>query len=141
MAYGLEETKYELTNNNIHDPPFCSRRISQPSVAALESLTTLEHQIEKFESETSEIESKLSETLSKKEFIELRNSLRQAAGFLEKFQYVKVDAIITAELNSGKDEAKTRRKECNKHCDAIRDRHNEALTLLNGKIDAMTDPA
>jgi hypothetical protein len=39
-----------------------------------------------------------------------RNDLRQYVGNLEKFQFVKVDAIITADLQSGKEEARTRRK-------------------------------
>jgi hypothetical protein len=38
------------------------------------------------------------------------------------FQTVKVDSVVTAELNTGKDEAKQRRKSVNARCEALRER-------------------
>lgn len=41
-------------------------------------------------------------------------------------QYTGVDSIVTAELESGREMAKLRRKSLNKRCDALRERILEA---------------
>ena len=71
--------------------------------------------------------------------IELRNNLRQIMGNLDKFQYSKVDSVITADLHSGKDEAKARRKACNKSCDEIREKGSALLKALDSKIESMPE--
>ena len=43
-------------------------------------------------------------------------------GNLDKIQFSKVDAVCTAELNSGKQQAKDSRKSLNRRIDALRER-------------------
>jgi hypothetical protein len=46
-------------------------------------------------------------------------TLHNLAGGLEKFQFVKVDAITTADLSSGKTDAKMNRKNLNKRAEGL----------------------
>ena len=51
---------------------------------------------------------------------ELVNELVQVSGTLDKIQFEGVDAIITAELTSGKAAARNRRKGLNVRCESLR---------------------
>lgn len=43
-------------------------------------------------------------SMTKEELLKAKNDLAQTIGHLDKFQMERVDAVVTAELNSAKDE-------------------------------------
>lgn len=104
--------------------PKISRKVSTFSEAALDQLSTLEQEISAHEEQVTIFENSIDELIA------APNELRQACGNLENFQYIKVDAIITADLKSGKDEAKARRKAINARCDAVRERQQALLEKI-----------
>ncbi|GMI25900.1 hypothetical protein TeGR_g751 [Tetraparma gracilis] len=109
-------------------PPPLNRRTSTASGAALSLLDALEAEIANLEAQNAALERLVAEAGENPGeegvavLIEKRNELRQHCGNLEKFQTVKVDSVVTAELNTGKDEAKQRRKSVNARCEALRER-------------------
>ena len=106
------------------DAPKFSRKVSNFSEAALNQLSTLEQEMFAHEEQVTLFENSIEEVKA------APNELRQACGNLENFQYIKVDAIITADLTSGKDEAKARRKAINARCDAVRERQQVLLEKI-----------
>ena len=64
--------------------------------------------------------------------IATKNQLAQLSGTLDELQYGKVDAVVTAELHSGKENAKESRKSCNRKCEQLRER----ILKLHAKLDA-----
>ena len=57
---------------------------------------------------------------SAQDLLRVKNSGHQFGGKLEKFQYVKVDAVVTAGLTTGKEEARGRRRKLNRMCESLR---------------------
>jgi len=45
-----------------------------------------------------------------------------------------VDAVVTADLNSGKNEAKLRRKQVNARCEVVRERQQALMVKMNTVI-------
>ncbi|GMH67675.1 hypothetical protein TrRE_jg2952 [Triparma retinervis] len=107
-------------------------------------LTTLEDEIGLFETQAEELSLQLSEignteTISTEvldDLVASRNDLRQYVGNLEKFQFVKVDAIITAELNSGKEEARNRRKKLTTRCEAVRAKQVDIIKRIEELVNS-----
>ena len=58
------------------------------------------------------------------------------SGQIEKFQNVKVDGVITADLTSGKDEAKARRKLLNAASEKLKERIDGRAAELDKLIEA-----
>lgn len=124
--------------------PNFSRRVSEFSAATLDKLSTLEDEIGLFETQVEELAMQLSDignsnTISKEvmdDLIASRNDLRQYVGNLEKFQFVKVDAIITADLQSGKEEARTRRKNLTARCEAVRTKQVEIIKRIEELVNS-----
>lgn len=70
------------------------------------------------------------------------SNIAQLNGSLEKFQFVKVDGVITGGLTSGKDDAKAKRKELNKNCEELRARIVACKQPLQTLIDVLpNDPS
>ncbi|GMI23145.1 hypothetical protein TrCOL_g6779 [Triparma columacea] len=124
--------------------PNFSRRVSEFSAATLDKLSTLEDEIGLFETQVEKLAMQLSDignsnTISKEvmdDLIASRNDLRQYVGNLEKFQFVKVDAIITADLQSGKEEARTRRKNLTARCEAVRTKQVEIIKRIDELVNS-----
>mmetsp|Transcript_16327 Transcript_16327/g.30527 ORF Transcript_16327/g.30527 Transcript_16327/m.30527 type:complete len:124 (-) Transcript_16327:43-414(-) len=118
-------------------PPKMQRRQTVQSAAALSKLATLDAEISQFEASYGAFSATLSSPESSAEqLIQTRNECRQWSGNLEKFQYVKVDSIITADLTTGKEEAKVKRKELNKHCEELRTRMEVFMASIEAAIKA-----
>ncbi|GMI11725.1 hypothetical protein TrLO_g5507 [Triparma laevis f. longispina] len=118
-------------------PPNMQRRQTVQSAAALSKLAVLDTEISQFEASYSNFSSVLSSSTSTiEQLTQTRNECRQWSGNLEKFQYVKVDSIITAELSTGKDEAKAKRKELNKHCEELRSTMEAFVSSIEAAIQA-----
>ena len=71
---------------------------------------------------------------SAKELLSVKSAAAQFNGSLEKFQYVKVDSIVTADLRTGKEEAKQRRKKMNKQCEKLREGVKDLLEELESRL-------
>ena len=65
-----------------------------------------------------------------------RNEARQWNGSLEKFQYERVDSLITADLTTAKDEAKAKRKALNRSIEDLRGKMESLMQDLNKAINS-----
>ena len=112
-----------------------SRRQTVQSAAALDKLLVLDQEAAQFDAALATFRAALnSEDRTLEGLLETRNACRQWSGNLEKFQYVKVDSIITAELTTGKEEAKMKRKTLNKHCEELRVEMEGFISEIEGVI-------
>ena len=69
-----------------------------------------ENTYEEMASAVSEIKVALDAGVSRDDLLSVKHRLAQLNGDLEKFQFTKIDAVETSELNSGKTDAKAHRK-------------------------------
>lgn len=95
------------------------RKYSTKSQEAILSLLELKQSIQSMENQISEIEKSQVPQDKKAKMV---NDLRQLSGSLDRLQYSGVDGVITAELNSGKTNAKELRRSLNQRCEDLRDR-------------------
>ena len=87
------------------------RRYSAASSATLSKLGHLDKSYNDMRKAVDEIAEKIGTgELAPDEMLQAKHKLAQLNGDLEKFQFTKVDAIETGELDSGKSEAKAHRK-------------------------------
>jgi len=98
--------------------------VSPRSAAALNKLQRYNQEVEDLENEVADIEAALQDypRTPRARLLEAKDQIAQMNGNLEKLQYSGVDSIITAELASGKERAKEKRKALNQRCDALRER-------------------
>jgi TolA-binding protein len=98
--------------------------VSPRSAAALNKLQRYNQEVEDLENEVADIEAALQDypRTPRARLLEAKDQIAQMNGNLEKLQYSGVDSIITAELESGKERAKEKRKALNQRCDALRER-------------------
>jgi hypothetical protein len=124
------------------------KQYSKASSAALEKLHLLD---KKFEGITGRIENvsalqnqeDLHSHLNVLQLIKAKNELAQIAGDLERLQCRELDAIETAELHSGKQEARSQRKTLNTAVENLmhrtQDLHKEFVTTIE-KLQANSLP-
>jgi hypothetical protein len=119
------------------DPPAAGGSHARLSIASEKALSTIESCEAHLKDLTAQVEALESapEDVSVLGLTKHRNLCHHVNGLLEKFQYVKVDSVITADLSSGKDEAKTRRKDLNASCDRLRARIDARALNLDKLID------
>ena len=120
--------------NRANVPPL-GRSFSILSEKALMSLESLNEQLVTYEDELHRAEDIYSKMYdSADELIKIKNDLAQLNGKVDKLQMVGIDGVITAELHSGRDVAKTTRKELNKRAgellEAVRRLHSAASTRI-----------
>ena len=68
------------------------------------------------------MESKLQHNVTNQEKSKIINDLAQVSGNLDKLQFSGVDSVITAELQSGQQNARERRKNLNRAAEELRER-------------------
>ena len=91
------------------------RRYSQISARTLQRLDSLETTYDEMAAAVSEIKLALDAGVSREDLLSVKHRLAQLNGDLEKFQFTKIDAVETSELNSGKTDAKAHRKVVRPH--------------------------
>lgn len=98
--------------------------VSPRSATALNKLERYNQEVQELEEEVAGIESALQDypRTPRARLLEAKDQIAQMNGNLEKLQYNGVDSIITAELESGKERAKEKRKALNQRCDVLRER-------------------
>ena len=94
------------------------RRYSQISARTLQRLDSLETTYDEMAAAVSEIKLALDAGVSREDLLSVKHRLAQLNGDLEKFQFTKIDAVETSELNSGKTDAKAHRKALNQDVEA-----------------------
>ena len=112
-------------------PPALGRSFSILSEKALLSLESLNEQLVAFEDELHDAERVYGESYDNiDEMLRIKNSLALLNGKVDKLQMVGIDGVITAELHSGRDVAKTTRKALNKRAgellNAVKQLHKAA---------------
>lgn len=98
--------------------------LSPRSVSALAKLEDFAHDADALEKLLAGVELCLQDypRTPRARLLEAKDQIAQMNGNLEKLQYNGVDSIITAELESGKEKAKEKRKALNQRCDSLRER-------------------
>ena len=87
------------------------KRFSAASAATLGQLEGLDERFGAMTSAADAIEALLDAgSVPAARLVEAKHELAQLNGDLEKFQFTKIDAVETSELNSGKTDAKAHRK-------------------------------
>lgn len=115
--------------------------ISPQSATALQQLESYADQLEGLENEVMHVEAVIGNSkASRVRLLEAKDQIAQTNGYLEKLQYAGVDSIITAELNSGKELAREKRKALNARCDILRERLLAASQKLNKVLDSFGSP-
>ena len=96
-------------------PPKISRSFSILSEKALISLENLNEELVRHECALEEAERVFTEHYDDRDqLLRIKNELALLNGKVDKLQMVGIDGVITAELNSGRQVAKTTRKELNR---------------------------
>jgi len=108
------------------------RKLSVMSEGAMNSVTALEAEVGLFTQRLAAIERRLGDALGRKQLAELKQSAAQIVGQLERFQEDRVDAIVTADLQSGKDVVRQHRKQLTAQVSAL----SEKAIALHGAADA-----
>jgi len=108
-----------------HDHEPRNKRISVISRKALDKIAALEQQVDSFSHDITSAK-KIYDNLSFKVHNHrsvigtLKHNLKKYIEEVETFQYVSIDRLVTTDLLSGKQEAKSRRDKLNHRCDEIR---------------------
>ncbi|GMH97726.1 hypothetical protein TrST_g160 [Triparma strigata] len=111
------------------------RRMTVNSLKTLGKIEELEAELDVFVKTLQKNYKKVrSHVSSAKELLSVKSAAAQFNGSLEKFQYVKVDSIVTADLRTGKEEAKQRRKKMNKQCEKLREGVKDLLEELESRL-------
>lgn len=115
--------------------------ISPQSATALQQLESYADQLEGLENEVMHVETVIGNSkASRVRLLEAKDQIAQTNGYLEKLQYAGVDSIITAELDSGKELAREKRKALNQRCDQLRERLLATSQKLAKVLDALGSP-
>ena len=108
-----------------------SRHLSVPSAAAVEQLLSYQRQLEELEEEVTKVEAALSTTLDAEALGVIKARIAQGNGKVEKLQCVSIDGVMTGGLNSGKEQARSTRKNLTRRAEALAGRfagaHQRAL--------------
>ncbi len=98
--------------------------IAPLAAKALSKLEEYAQEVQRLETEVDGIEAAMSDypRTPRARLLECKDQIAQMNGNLEKLQYAGVDSIITADLDTGKELAKEKRKALNQRCDALRER-------------------
>ena len=119
------------------------RRFSAASTTTLSKLDELSAQLDAMRSGVDEIKAQMDAGVGAEELIPAKHRLAQLNGDLEKFQFTKVDAIETSELDTGKQEAKAHRKQLNARVEEtqalIKALHERLRALEAGETAAPAD--
>lgn len=110
------------------------RKLSTDSHNVLLLLCDLKEKVLAIEEELGYLEARVtapSSALTSDLCISTKNDLAQLSGTLDQLQYGQVDAVVTAELQSGKENAKESRKSCNRKCEQLRKRILQLHAKLN----------
>ena len=117
------------------------RKYSVASSGAIATLEEYERQVEEMElAVQTDVHAMIgSEDLAG--VISFKQSMEQLVGRAEKLQYNQVDTITTGGLTSGKDEARSKRKELNKRINSVvaaaKDKHLVAKEYMQGREAAV----
>ena len=98
------------------------RQYSVLSAGALNTLENLTAEIDGLEARIASMEKLVATPGQDEEKLNALGEIRQLIGDLDKIQSTKVDAVCTAELHSGKAEAKDTRKGLNRRIEGLRPR-------------------
>jgi len=112
------------------------RYLSTASFQAVSTLESLEASLEDLESKTLIAEKFIinGEALPEEyEGIDLRNALAQAFGSTSVLLGSGIDSVLTGDLNSGKDEARAKRKDLTKRAQALCDKCEELIKAVDSK--------
>ena len=109
------------------DPVRGERQFSVLSKNALSTLDGLVGEVDKLENLLVDLE-KMVGAPDDADRLAALGSVRQIVGDLDKLQATRVDAVSTAELNSGKSVARAERKNINRRIDELRPRAKRSTT-------------
>jgi nocturnin len=105
------------------------RKLSTVSSNTLQTLQVLREAVDAYEERLLEAENVISandnDSVEVSALIALRGELAQLNGSIEKLQCTRIDAVVTAELTSGKTDAKERRKELTRRTEKLHARTTE----------------
>eukprot|EP00617_Octactis_speculum_P002357 CAMPEP_0185781304 /NCGR_PEP_ID=MMETSP1174-20130828/101860_1 /TAXON_ID=35687 /ORGANISM="Dictyocha speculum, Strain CCMP1381" /LENGTH=115 /DNA_ID=CAMNT_0028471225 /DNA_START=140 /DNA_END=487 /DNA_ORIENTATION=+ len=110
------------------------------SESTLKKLDDLEESFSGFIQELDLIE-EMKDAASYEELAEAKNRLAQLNGLLEKFQFTEVDAVDTANLHSGKSQARAQRKGLNSEVDGLRERIIDLQQSITSAMKTLGDNA
>jgi Ran GTPase-activating protein (RanGAP) involved in mRNA processing and transport len=112
------------------------------STKALEKLGQLDEELAKFREELGWYKEDIDDPESQmSQLVHVRNKSHQFQGHLEKFQYVKVDAVTTSDLTTGKEQAREMRKRINRECEEIREEMISYAAKLEARIQGLKEMA
>ena len=135
---GKEDVNPRTSSPQSRDEGVSRRRLTAASLKALDGVTLLENEINDLVLELNDMLKIVKSPISAvPDLLKVKSSCHQFGGRLEKFQYVKVDAVVTAGLTTGKDEARARRKKLNKMCESLRISLHEVLELVEERVGKM----
>jgi spore germination cell wall hydrolase CwlJ-like protein len=114
------------------------RGLSVMSVKAIGALDGIEPKLAKLEADVTEIEAVMqgkgrTQCQYREQVAQYQGDIAQINGLLEKLQFTSVDAVGTAELNSGKDQARTQRKALNGRCETLRQKLMDVKPIIDAK--------
>jgi hypothetical protein len=113
----------------IGGPRRMSRKYSQESSTRIDTLTVLSAKIDLIQSKIDGFEKAVRDgTASGAQLSKVQDALAQCYGNLEKVQFTEIDAIVTADLTTGKDAAKELRKTLSK-------RTSHLLNIVEGLVN------
>mmetsp|Transcript_25566 Transcript_25566/g.33160 ORF Transcript_25566/g.33160 Transcript_25566/m.33160 type:complete len:213 (+) Transcript_25566:110-748(+) len=121
--------------------PTFERKLSVVSEETLLQLDNLEKTYAGFEKVISDIDEGWSSSrLSLEELYSAKNVLAQTLGCIDKFQFEGVDAVVTFELTSGQEEAKSRRKALNRNVSTLRESASSLFQRLSTYLQSQPLP-
>ena len=103
-----------------------SRHLSVPSAAAVEQLLSYERQLEELQQEAVEVEEALGTALDAEALGVVKARIAQGNGRVEKLQCVSIDGVMTGGLNSGKEQARSTRKDLTRRAETLAGRFASA---------------
>jgi len=110
------------------------RQYSISSENALMHLSTLSKALRRMERQVYKIEEQFEMKLEKDELLVFKTTIAQLVGMLDKLQFNGIDSVITAQLQSGKEKAREKRKTLNQRCEKLRQKiltvHEDIQLLL-----------
>lgn len=109
------------------------RKYSARSNNAVEELVNLKSSLIQMEQMVDHISSYANQNHDHQTVGKILSDLAQISGSLDKLQYNGVDGVITAELVSGRENARQRRRSLNGHCERVRQRVLDLHRIFEGK--------
>jgi len=113
---------------------------SLQSVSVVQHLDQLQGEYEEEVAVVDEIERSVKPGLvTYEDVMHIKHNLQQLARKLDKFQHGKIDGIVTSTLQTGKEDAVTKRKRLNREVDNLRDRVLLLIEKVNNESDALIE--